>query len=64
MKFSYAAAFGWSFTDYGSTYATFNEGLEDGFHADRAKEPPKSCQSRCDRSRAAQPAVVGAGGRS
>jgi predicted enzyme related to lactoylglutathione lyase len=27
MKFSYAAAFGWSFTDYGSTYATFNDDL-------------------------------------
>jgi predicted enzyme related to lactoylglutathione lyase len=33
-KAFYAAAFGWSFTDYGPSYAAFNEGLDGGFHSD------------------------------
>ncbi len=33
----YAHAFGWTFTDYGPTYAAFDEGLEGGFHADPAE---------------------------
>ena len=37
----YASAFGWSFTDYGPTYAAFNEGLEGGFQADRAEASEK-----------------------
>jgi predicted enzyme related to lactoylglutathione lyase len=38
----YAEAFGWSFTDYGPSYAAFNEGLDGGFDgdpADAAKAP-------------------------
>jgi predicted enzyme related to lactoylglutathione lyase len=38
-KAFYASAFGWSFTDYGASYAAFDEGLEGGFQADRAEAP-------------------------
>jgi predicted enzyme related to lactoylglutathione lyase len=38
-KAFYSAAFGWSFTDYGPTYAAFDEGLEGGFQADSAEAP-------------------------
>ena len=31
-KAFYASAFGWAFTDYGPTYAAFNEGLDGGPH--------------------------------
>jgi predicted enzyme related to lactoylglutathione lyase len=34
----YEAAFGWSFTDYGPTYAAFDEGLDGGFNADAADQ--------------------------
>ena len=34
MKGFYGAAFGWTFVDYGPTYAAFNEGLDGGFHTD------------------------------
>jgi predicted enzyme related to lactoylglutathione lyase len=34
VKAFYSAAFSWSFTDYGPTYAAFDEGLEGGFQAD------------------------------
>ncbi len=33
-KAFYEGAFGWSFTDYGPSYAAFNEGLDGGFDAD------------------------------
>jgi predicted enzyme related to lactoylglutathione lyase len=36
VKAFYAGAFGWSFTDYGPTYAAFNEGLDGGFHTEDA----------------------------
>ena len=36
-KAFYAQAFGWSFTDYGPTYAAFGEGLEGGFQAEPAE---------------------------
>jgi uncharacterized protein len=35
VKAFYAAAFSWTFTDYGPTYAAFSEGLDGGFDADR-----------------------------
>jgi predicted enzyme related to lactoylglutathione lyase len=41
LKRFYAGAFGWSFTDYGPTYAAFAEGLDGGFDADAANQPPK-----------------------
>lgn len=34
VKSFYGQAFGWTFTDYGPTYAAFNEGLDGGFHTD------------------------------
>lgn len=33
-KSFYSEAFGWSFTDYGPSYAAFSEGLDGGFDAD------------------------------
>ena len=42
VKAFYGAAFGWTFQDYGPTYAAFNEGLDGGFDADpadRSKAP-------------------------
>ena len=41
VKAFYSAAFSWSFTDYGPTYAAFDEGLEGGFQADAAETPAK-----------------------
>ena len=36
----YAEAFGWTFTDYGPTYAAFGDaGLDGGFQADPAQVP-------------------------
>lgn len=40
-KAFYASAFGWAFTDYGPTYAAFDEGLDGGFQADREQARPK-----------------------
>ena len=39
-KAFYSQAFNWSFTDYGPTYAAFNEGLDGGFQADASEAPP------------------------
>ena len=38
-KAFYSQAFGWAFTDYGPTYAAFNEGLDGGFQADASESP-------------------------
>ena len=35
----YREAFGWSFVDYGPTYASFSEGMDGGFDADAAERP-------------------------
>jgi predicted enzyme related to lactoylglutathione lyase len=40
-KSFYASVFGWSFTDYGPTYAAFNEGLDGGFQADASEAAAK-----------------------
>lgn len=34
----YRTAFGWTFTDYGPSYAAFEEGLDGGFDADAAAQ--------------------------
>lgn len=39
-KTFYSDAFGWRFTDYGPTYAAFDEGLDGGFDADDAAPKP------------------------
>ena len=36
-KVFYADAFGWTFQDYGPTYAAFDQGLDGGFDADPAE---------------------------
>jgi uncharacterized protein len=38
-KAFYSQAFGWAFTDYGPTYAAFNEGLDGGFQAEVSEAP-------------------------
>ena len=36
----YAEAFGWTYTDYGPTYASFNNaGIDGGFDAESGKKP-------------------------
>lgn len=35
----YGEAFGWTFVDYGPTYAAFDQGLDGGFDADPAERP-------------------------
>ena len=41
-KSFYASAFGWSFVDYGPTYAALNDaGLDGGFQADPGEAPAK-----------------------
>jgi predicted enzyme related to lactoylglutathione lyase len=40
-KAFYAAAFGWSFIDYGPDYASMSEGLDGGFYADAAEAVKK-----------------------
>ena len=37
----YQSAFGWTFTDYGPSYAAFEEGLDGGFDADAAAQTEK-----------------------
>jgi predicted enzyme related to lactoylglutathione lyase len=37
IKEFYSKAFGWSFQDYGPTYAAFDEGLDGGFDGDPAE---------------------------
>ena len=37
IKSFYAEAFGWTFQDYGPTYAAFDQGLDGGFDADPAE---------------------------
>jgi hypothetical protein len=39
LKAFYREAFGWTFTDYGPTYAAFQEGLDGGFQGDAAELP-------------------------
>ena len=39
LKEFYSWAFGWSFTDYGPTYAAYSEGLDGGFDGDSFAAP-------------------------
>lgn len=39
LKAFYREAFGWTFTDYGPTYAAVAEGLDGGFQGDAADHP-------------------------
>ena len=40
-KAFYGEAFGWTFVDYGPTYAAFEQGLDGGFDADAAQATPQ-----------------------
>jgi predicted enzyme related to lactoylglutathione lyase len=40
VKAFYAAAFNWTFTDYGPDYAAFSEGLDGGFDAALGEAAP------------------------
>jgi len=38
VKSFYSSAFGWTFTDYGASYAAFSEGLDGGFDGSAARD--------------------------
>lgn len=38
VKAFYSSAFGWTFTDYGPSYSSFEEGLDGGFDGSAAPE--------------------------
>ena len=40
-KAFYSQAFGWTFVDYGPTYAAFEQGLDGGFDADAGEATPQ-----------------------
>ena len=40
-KAFYGEAFGWTFTDYGPTYAAFDQGVDGGFQGDGEEAPAK-----------------------
>ncbi len=40
VKAFYGAAFGWTFIDYGPDYASFDQGLDGGFYADKTEAAP------------------------
>ncbi|MHB2265378.1 VOC family protein [Aliihoeflea sp. PC F10.4] len=62
-KAFYSAAFGWTFTDYGPSYAAFSEGLDGGFDAGApADAKPLPVLFSTDLERTLQ-AVTDAGGR-
>ncbi|WP_311029314.1 VOC family protein [Mesorhizobium koreense] len=59
-KSFYSRAFGWSFTDYGPTYAAFSEGLDGGFQADAGEALPVLYSENLE---ATKDAVEAAGGK-
>lgn len=61
-KTFYAEAFGWRFTDYGPSYAAFEEGLDGGFDADTESRSPLPILYAHDLE-AMQARVEAAGGR-
>ena len=64
VKAFYASAFAWAFTDYGPTYAAFDEGLDGGFQADAAEAPAKPLPVLYSEDlEASVEAVTNAGGR-
>jgi predicted enzyme related to lactoylglutathione lyase len=62
-KAFYAEAFGWTFTDYGPTYAAFDQGLNGGFDADSAHASPPLPVLFADDLEAMRDRVLAAGGR-
>lgn len=63
VKSFYSAAFSWSFTDYGPTYAAFAEGLDGGFQADAGEAPARALPViYCENLEETLDAVENAGG--
>ena len=63
VKSFYASAFGWTFTDYGPSYAAYTEGLDGGFDGSAAPETkPLPVLFSSDLEKTLD-AVVDAGGR-
>lgn len=63
VKAFYSAAFGWSFTDYGASYAAFDEGLDGGFDGSAAAEMKPLPVLYSEELEATQKRVEEAGGR-
>jgi uncharacterized protein len=63
VKAFYSAAFGWTFTDYGPSYAAYEEGLDGGFDASAAPDTRPLPVIYSERLEAALKAVEEAGGR-
>ena len=61
-KAFYETAFGWRFTDYGPSYAAFDEGLDGGFDADPAGVQRPMVILYARELEAAQAKVLAAGG--
>ena len=60
----YAKAFGWTFTDYGPTYAAFSEGLDGGFQGDlKAAAAEPLVVLYADNLEALEQKVIEAGGK-
>src|SRR5690606_16984320 len=62
VKAFYSAAFGWSFTDYGPSYAAFEEGLDGGFDGSATPETKPLPVIYSADLEAAEAAVEAAGG--
>ncbi len=63
LKSFYAAAFNWTFIDYGSSYAAFDEGLEGGFDGAAARDAKPLPVLYSERLEETLAAVEEAGGR-
>jgi uncharacterized protein len=63
VKAFYSAVFGWTFTDYGPSYAAYAEGLDGGFDASAARETAPLPVIYCADLEKALAAVTEAGGR-
>lgn len=63
VKAFYSAAFGWSFTDYGASYAAFSEGLDGGFDGSATGETKPLPVLYAEDLEAALDAVKQAGGK-
>lgn len=62
-KAFYDQAFGWTFVDYGPTYAAFDQGLDGGFDADPERTPTPLPVLYAHDLEAMQARVEAAGGR-
>lgn len=63
VKAFYSAVFGWTFTDYGPSYAAYEEGLDGGFDGSAAPETKPLPVIYSENLEASLNAVTEAGGR-